>query len=129
MITLFETGAAELPALGFNLATGGRSGLLVLLGDGAARLYRDVPLWLRRQFLYAGAGRHAAYYRRHFVPQARRLGLSSRRLPRSTARALAARTLTVCYLEPEYLDLLFELGGPTDDFLALPGAAGTVQQH
>ncbi len=128
MITLFETGATALPALGFNLAAAGRSGLLVLRPQGA-HLFREVPLWLRRQFLYAGPGQHEGFYRRHFLPQARRLELASWPLAPAAAEALVSRTLTICYLEPAYLDLLLELGGPTEEFLALPGVAGTIQRH
>lgn len=127
MITFFEVGGPRLSHFGFNLTDTRPSGVVVIDADGRGRLYQGVPAWLRRQFLFVGSGAHEAFYSEHFTAQVARQNLGVRPLPPGVAQALLRRTTTVCYLEPEYLELLFELGGPTRAFMSIPGAANTVK--
>lgn len=127
MITLFEIGGPRLSHLGFNLTERRASGLVVLDADGGGRMYLGVPAWLRRQFLFAGVGRHEAFYFDHFQRHVARLELGLRTLSAPVVHGLLRRTRVVCHLEPEYLELLLELGGPTRAFMAIPGTAGTIR--
>jgi len=128
MITFFEIGGSRLSHVGFNLTETRASGVVVIDTAGDGRLHQAVPAWLRRQFLFAGVGRHENFYSEHFQGHVARLELAVRTLSPDVARALLQRNTTVCYLEPEYLELLFELGGPTRAFMSLPGAAATVRE-
>lgn len=119
MITLFSMDGDKVESIGFNTSVSGKTSLAVIFTGGrGGRMYRNVPVSVCRDIVYADDP-----YRALCLYLRREGSADSWALRRGVVKALLENHTTIHFFEPGYLDLVFDMTGPLSPKKTSSGAS------